>query len=159
MKIGLLLEAAQGQQAAAATALAQLREHTSGLDAIVREEIRHTLIEELAALTEESRRALYSLRRLQRLAGVRAAAYSAALGVLSALLPLAAAWWLLPSRGEITTLRAAHEQLTDSIARLTAQGAQAQLQHCGTSRRLCVRVDRSAPPYGAAGDYFVVKGY
>jgi len=40
MKLGLLMEAAQAQQALAAAVLQQLREHTGGLDAIVREEIR-----------------------------------------------------------------------------------------------------------------------
>ena len=40
MKLGLLMEAAQSQQALAAAALQQLREHTGGLDAIVREENR-----------------------------------------------------------------------------------------------------------------------
>ena len=49
MKLGLLMEAAQAQQGLAAQALERLREHTAGLDAVVREEIRATLIEELQA--------------------------------------------------------------------------------------------------------------
>ena len=61
MKVGLLMEAAETQQALAAAALEQLREHAAGLDGIVREEIRSTLIEQLGALEEDSRRAGESL--------------------------------------------------------------------------------------------------
>ena len=57
LKLGLLMEAAQSQQTLAATTLERLREHTAGLDAIVREEIRATLLEEMRALYEDSRRA------------------------------------------------------------------------------------------------------
>jgi hypothetical protein len=71
LRLGLLAEAVQGQQTLAGTALERLREHTAGLDAIVREEIRHTLVEELRSLGDDSRRAGAALRRLQRAAGVR----------------------------------------------------------------------------------------
>src|SRR5256885_6807294 len=66
MKVGLLMEAAETQQALAAAALEQLRAHAAGLDGIVREEIRATLIEELGALDEDSRRAGESLRALKQ---------------------------------------------------------------------------------------------
>ena len=71
LKLGLLMEAAQAQQTLAATALDRLREHTAGLDRVVREEIRATLLEEMQALDEESRRAAEALRRLQRTANLR----------------------------------------------------------------------------------------
>ena len=72
MKLGLVMEAAQAQQGMAASALERLREHTAGLDAVVREEIRATLIEELQALEAESRRTAAALQALQRAAGRRA---------------------------------------------------------------------------------------
>jgi len=159
LKLGLLMEAAQSQQTLAATALDRLREHTAGLDAIVREEIRATLLEELRALTDDSRRTAEALRRLQRAANLRLIAWSAAVLTLSSLVPFASAWWLLPTRAEIQALGAKRDELTANIARLTRQGANLELRHCGTAQRLCVRVERSAPAYGAAGDFLVVKGY
>lgn len=159
LKLGLLMEAAQSQQTLAATALDRLREHTAGLDAIVREEIRATLLEELRALTDDSRRTAEALRRLQRAANLRLIAWSAAVLTLSSLVPFAIAWWLLPTRAEIQALGAKRDELTANIARLARQGANLELRHCGTAQRLCVRVERSAPAYGAAGDYLVVKGY
>jgi len=76
LKLGLLMEAAQAQQTLAATTLDRLREHTAGLDTIVREEIRATLLEEMHALDEESRRASEALRRLQRTANLRVIVWS-----------------------------------------------------------------------------------
>jgi Tfp pilus assembly protein PilN len=159
MKVGLLMEAAESQQALAAAALERLREHAAAIDGIVREEIRSTLIEELAALEEDSRRAAQSLRALKQAASARLAAWSVGLTALSASIPFGAGWWLLPSRAEVATLRATRDELSTNIAQLTQQGGRVELRHCGAARRLCVHVDRGAPPYGEASDYLVVKGY
>ena len=159
MKLGLLMEAAEAQQALAATALERLREHTNGLDAIVREEIRSTLTEELSALGEDSRRAAQSLHALKQAASLRLAAWSVGVTALSAAIPFGAAWWLMPSRAEIAALRATRDELTANIARLSQQGGRVELRNCGAARRLCVHVERGAPPYGDASDYRVVKGY
>jgi len=159
MRLGLLSEAVQTQQSAASAALERLREHTAGLDAVVREEIRGTLIEELAALGEETRAATAALRALQRAAGQRQLAWGVCVSTLAGCLPLALGYWLLPSRAELATLRASREQLSAEVAQLSAQGGRAELRHCGAARRLCVRVDRSAPPYGAAADFRVLQGY
>ena len=159
LKLGLLMEAAQSQQALAATTLDRLREHTAGLDAIVREEIRATLLEEMRALGEDSRRAAEALRRLQRTANLRLIAWSAAMLTLSSLLPCGIAWWLLPTGAEIQALGAKRDELEANIARLAHHGGNLELRHCGTTQRLCARVERSAPPYGEAGDFLVVKGY
>jgi hypothetical protein len=78
---------------------------------------------------------------------------------VAAALPFALAWWLLPSRAELQALRATRDELAGNIARLSERGAQAQLRRCGSERRLCVRIDRSAPAYGESGEYLVVKGY
>jgi hypothetical protein len=159
MKVGLLMEAAETQQALAAAALERLREHAAGLDGIVREEIRSTLIEELAALDEDSRRAAQSLRALKQAASLRLVAWSAGVTALSAAIPFGLGWWLLPSHAELAALRATRAELSTHIAQLTQQGGRVELRHCGAARRLCVHVDRGAPPYGEASDYLVVKGY
>ena len=159
LKVGLLMEAAQAQQALAATTLDRLREHTAGLDAIVREEIRGTLIEELRALGEDSQQAAAALRRLQRSANVRLVAWGAAVLSLAATLPCALEWWLLPTRAEFEALGARRDELSANIARLARQGGNVELRHCGNEQRLCVRIERGAPAYGATGDFRVVKGY
>jgi len=159
LKLGLLMEAAQSQQTLAATMLDRLREHTAGLDAIVREEIRTTLLEEIRALAEDSQRAAQALRRLQRTANVRLVAWGAAVLSLAALLPFALTWWMLPTHSDIESLTARRNELSANIARLSGQGGNVELRHCGSARRLCVRVERSAPAYGVAGDFLVVKGY
>src|SRR6185437_9331859 len=147
MKLGLVMEAAQAQQGMAASALERLREHTAGLDSVVREEIRATLIEELQAL-----------QALQRAAGRRALLGGAAVTLLSAL-PLGGAWWLLPTRGELEALRATRAELAANIAQLNERGGRIQLRRCGAQQRLCVRIDRAAPRYGESADYLVVQGY
>ena len=48
MKFGLLMESAQAHQKLAETHLERLRAHTQDLDGVVRDEIRRTLVEELA---------------------------------------------------------------------------------------------------------------
>jgi hypothetical protein len=159
LKLGLLMEAAQGQQALAATTLDRLREHTSGLDAIVREEIRATLLEEMRALSEEGHRAAEALRKLQRTANLRLIAWSAAVLSAASLLPCAIAWWLLPTRADILALGAKRDELAANITRLSRQGGNVELRHCGTTQRLCVRIERGAPAYGATGDFLIVKGY
>ncbi|TLY70668.1 MAG: hypothetical protein E6K35_14360 [Gammaproteobacteria bacterium] len=159
MKVGLLMEAAETQRALAAAALEQLREHAAGLDGIVREEIRSTLIEELGALDEESRRAAQSLRALKQAASLRLAAWSVGVAALSAAIPLTIGWWLLPSHAEVAALRVTRAELSSHVAQLIQQGGRVELRHCGAARRLCVHVDRSAPTYGEASDYLVVKGY
>ncbi len=159
MKVGLLMEAAETQQALAAAALEQLREHAAGLDGIVREEIRSTLIEELGALDEDSRRAGESLRALKQAASLRLAAWSVGVAALSAAIPLTIGWWLLPSHAEVAALRVTRAELSSHVAQLIQQGGRVELRHCGAARRLCVHVDRSAPTYGEASDYLVVKGY
>jgi len=158
-KVGLLMEAAQAQQTLAATALDRLREHTAGLDAVVREEIRATILEEMQSLGEDSRRAAEALRSLRRAASLRVAVWSVAMAALSAAAPCAMAWWILPTRGDVAALGAERERLTANIARLSQQGGRLELRRCGAAQRLCVRVDRSAPFYGDAADFLVVRGY
>jgi hypothetical protein len=159
MKLGLLMEAAHAQQALAASALERLTAHASGLDDIVREEIRRTLVEELQSLGDESKRAAEALRRLGRSANTRVVLWSVGLTLLCAAVPMCGEWWLLPSQGELAALRSKRDDLAASVAGLEQRGGRIDLRRCGGTDRLCVRVDRKAPAYGEAADYFVVKGY
>lgn len=159
LKLGLLMEAAHAQQTLAETTLEKLKVHLEGLDEIVRDEIRRTLVDEIEVLGNESRRAAEALRRLARSANVRVASWTVGLTLVCSVTPLLAQWWLLPSSAELTSLRARKEELTAGIARLEQRGGRIDLRRCGATDRLCVRVERNAPVYGQSGDYFVVKGY
>lgn len=159
MKLGLLMEAAQAQQSLAAETLGRLRDHAAGLDGVVRDEIRNTLLEEMNALGQESHGAARALRRLQHTANLRHVAWSFVLLTFASVTPLGVTWWVLPTRSEIDTLRARRDELTANIERLARQGGKLDLRHCGQAQRLCVRVERNAPVYGERGDFLVVKGY
>ena len=84
VSIGLLMEIAQAHQQLAEAALASLKEHTAGLDAVVREQIRRTLIEALRGVHIESERAVTSLRRVREAADLRIAVWSIGIAALSA---------------------------------------------------------------------------
>ena len=159
MKLGLLMESAQAQQGLAASALERLREHAAGLDAVVREEIRATLVEELQALEAQARGAAAALKTLRQSVARRALLAGAVLALLSSAIPIGGAWWLLPSRGELEALRAVRAELAANVNELAARGGRLQLRRCGPQQRLCVRIDPSAPRFGGAADYLVVAGY
>jgi hypothetical protein len=159
LRIGLLMESAQAHQRLAETHLEKLAAHTQGLDEVVREEIRRTLIDELRGVTAESRRAAEALRRMQRLTTIRSTLAALFLATLCTGIPAAVSWLALPAPGEIAALRAQRESLLRDLKRLTQMGGLVELRHCGEMQRLCVRVERKAPAFGEAADYFVVKGY
>jgi hypothetical protein len=159
MKLGLLLEGAHAHQTLAETTLEKLKGHVAELGGIAREEIRATLLEELHALGEDSRRAAQTLRQLRHAANLRVSLWSLGMALLSCAVPLGIAWWVLPSHSEVARLTERRDALEGSIARLTQMGGRTELRRCGTAQRLCVRVDRRAPAYGEDADYFVVKGY
>ncbi|MBS0579545.1 MAG: hypothetical protein JSR36_09810 [Proteobacteria bacterium] len=159
LKIGLLMEAAEAHQATALAAIESLREQCTGLDAVVREEIRATLLEELAALHRNSQLAAESLRALAHRANRRFLALGLVLMTLACATPVALSWWLLPTPAELAALHARSELMGANVARLRAAGGAADLRRCGTAQRLCARIDRSAPPYGEAADYRVLQGY
>jgi hypothetical protein len=159
MKFGLLMESAQAHQKLADSHLERLRAHTQDLDGVVREEIRRTLTEELAELTAESTRAAGALRRMKRSADLRGLLWAAVLAVLTTAIPGAFMHWVLPSAGELDSLRVRRDRLQAAVQKLEQNGGRADWRHCGANARLCIRVDKSAPAYGNKGDYWVVKGY
>jgi malate synthase len=162
MKLGLLMETAQTHQKLAEALIEKLQSHTQGLDAIVRDQIRRTLLEQLQGLHAESQRTAEALRSAQRQIQTRTLVRTVAMMGLSALVTLAialgVAWYVLPSRTDIEALRAEREGLASNVAQLEQHGARADLRRCG-GEHLCVRVDLSAPRFGQQRDYFVIRGY
>ena len=152
------METAQSHQKLAETAIGRLNEHTQGLEAVVRDQVRQVLIEELTAVRAEIHGAIRSLQALRRAANARTTLWALGIGSIAATNALLIAWWFLPKPAEIATLRAEREELASNIALLDRYGARADLRRCGAGR-LCVRVDLKAPRYGDHADYLVIRGY
>ena len=160
MKFGLLMESAQAHQKLAEIHLTKLLAHTQGLDDVVRDEIRRTLIEEFQALSAESDRATRAISAMKRAVNVRAIAWNLSAALLCTVIPGAIAHFAWPSKSEITALRAQREALAHNLAELERRGGKVDWRQCGPTARLCVRVDRKAPAYGKKGEeYLVVDGY
>jgi hypothetical protein len=157
------MEAAQTHQILVQAALERLKTHANELDAVVREEIRRTLVDELQTLAAESKSAIQALGALRRAANMRVALWSAGMAALCCVITttaiVAAARLLLPSAAEIAALRSQHEELVLAIASLEKRGGRIDLRRCGDAGRFCVRVDRKAPAFGQRADYFIVAGY
>jgi hypothetical protein len=159
IRAGLLMESAQAHQKLAESQLERLQQHTAGLDSVVRDEIRRTLIEELQMLTAEATRATRALERIRRSAAARTTLWSLAAAILCTSVPVAIARWSLPSAADISALRARRDELAANVSKLEQQGGRIDWRRCGDARRLCVRVDRKAPSYGDKADYYVLEGY
>jgi hypothetical protein len=158
LQLGLLMESAQAHQKQAQSQLEELRAHVQDLDGVVREEIRRTLVEELKTVVSESECAARALRRVQRAADMRGLVWNAGLAVLCVAIPSLVARFVLPSQDEVDRLRRQRDALAQNIAGLEQRGGRVDWRRCGDPARLCVRVDRSAPAYGAGSDYLIVKG-
>jgi hypothetical protein len=159
VSIGLLLEAAQSHQELAEESLKRLQLHAQGLDEVVRDAVRRTVVAELGSLAEHSEHTIHAMQRLQRTAQVRAIWAGTILTAVPALIAALVLWRLLPSPARISSLRGEEQQLRDSIARLSQSGGRIDLRQCGVPSHLCVRVDKHAPSYGERSDYLVVQGY
>jgi hypothetical protein len=153
------MEAAASHQNLAENMLRQLAAYTQDLEGVVRGEIRRALAEELQALGSETQSAIEGLRTIRRSITVRVGAWNLGVVMLSTLVSFGAGWLMLPSHAEIARLRERRDELSGVVAQLDHQGGRVDLRRCGESQRLCVRIDRQAPAYGAASDYYVVKGY
>src|SRR5262245_47852043 len=116
VQIGLLMEAAQAHQTLAESALQKLRIHLQGLDSVVRDEIRRTLISELQALTSATQRATEALRSAKRAANLRVTLWSVGIVALSSVIPVAIGQWALPSKTEISVLRSKRDELSANVA-------------------------------------------
>lgn len=158
MSIGMLMESAQAQQRLAQDLLTRLHAHTEDLDAIVRDEIRRTLIEELKALQTAIDSAALNLSRLKRITVGRVTLLAAALGLISGLAAPAVVFFRLPSPQEIASLEKQRQALSLNLEALRRAGGGVELRQCGQPARLCARVDARAPKYGLDGDFYVLHG-
>ena len=159
MKSGLLMEAALANQKTAESSLKKLKGVSADLVTAVRDEVHRVLTDELGSLAQDSRRAAEALHAVERVAALRTLYWTVGLTTLCSLIPLALAYWILPSSTEIVRLRATRDELASRISALEEEGARIDLRHCGDGARLCVRVDRKAPTYGEQSDYLIVRGY
>jgi hypothetical protein len=159
MSIGLLLETAQNHQESAEASLRRLQDHTAGLDDVVREAVRRTIVAEFGALSQHCSQAIDSVRRAGRAATLRSLWTGAILTGAIAGIAILAVRYCVPSRAQIAALKLQQTILQDNIERLSQGGGRVDLQRCGETHRLCVRVDRHAPSFGQHGDYLVVEGY
>ena len=158
MKLGLLMETAQTHQKLAEEAIGKLNEQTQGLQAVVKDQIRHAVVAEMKIVQAETQSAVEALRRLRQAANARVTLWTLSLTAISAGVALFVAWWVLPTPAEIARLRTEREELASNLAVLNERGARADLRRCGTAH-LCVRVDLKAPRYGESSDYLIIKGY
>ena len=158
VKLGLLMETAQTHQKLAGAAIGKLNEQTQDLQAVVRDQIRHAVVEEMKNVRAETQSAVEALRRLRQAANARVTLWTLSLTAISAGVALFVAWWVLPTPAEIARLRTEREELASNLAVLNERGARADLRRCGTAH-LCVRVDLKAPRYGESSDYLIIKGY
>jgi hypothetical protein len=157
--LGMLMESAHVQQQLAEATLSRLEAHTKGLDAVVRDEIRQSFTVECVALDEEIHKTTAALRSLQRSADRRIASWTVSILAIVGSGVMAIIEYAIPSVKDIEKLRSERAALSIQIGRLTDAGGRLELRRCGEQARLCVKVDRSAPSYGDAADYLVVKGY
>ena len=125
---------------------------------MVRDQIRHALIEELKTVRNETQGAVTALQALKRAANARMTFWTLGVTAIAAVIALFVAWWVLPTPAEIAALRTERDVLASNIALLNQRGARADLRRCGTGH-LCVRVDLEAPRYGESSDYLVLRGY
>ncbi len=128
------------------------------LDLVVRQEIRGALAEEFQALGAASLRAAEALEAVRRAASVRIALWAVAVVCACSAIPFTIASTVLPSHAELSRMHEEHDRLEASIAILERRGGGIDLRRCGAAGRLCVRVERAAPAYGAQSDYLIVKG-
>ena len=158
MKLGLLMETAQSHQKIVERLFEKLKEHTEGLDVVVRDEVRRAFVEELKTVRAETQGAVEALQAVKRAVNARAAFWTLSVTAIPAAMALFVAWWVLPTPAEIATLRTERDELASNVSVLNQRGARADLRRCGTGH-LCVRVDLKAPRFGDRSDYLVIKGY
>lgn len=162
LKLGLLLETAQTHQKLVEALIEKLKAHTQGLEAVVREEVRRALDEELRELEQQANQAAEALEKMRRAADWRQILLGGVLAVLVAGITLGGFWLMAPSREEILKLRAERAELQSAIDLLASRGGRADLKPCGADKshaHLCVRVEPRLGRYGEERDYFVIKGY
>lgn len=129
------------------------------LEQAIRDGLRAAFLEEFEALGQAGRRAAEALDAVRRVASLRLAVWVIVVVACCSVIPLAVARVALPTRAELIRLRSERDSLAAQVAQLSRRGGRVDLRRCGAEGRLCARVERDGPRYGAEGDYYVLKGY
>lgn len=129
------------------------------LEQAIRDELRAAFVEEFEALGQAGHRAAEALNAVRRVASLRLAVWAIVVVVCCSVIPLAVARIAFPTPTELMRLRSERDSLEAQVAQLSQRGGRADLRRCGAQGRLCARVERNGPRYGADGDYYVLKGY
>ncbi|HUK03273.1 MAG TPA: hypothetical protein VLW26_13440 [Steroidobacteraceae bacterium] len=158
-RIGSLLESAQAQQRVAEAAVERFSGCITTFDEVARDEIRRAFIDECEAVSLAGRTAVEALASVARATSVRVALWSVAVIAACTTIPIVVALTLVPSPAQFRAMRTEEEQLRANLSTLRQQGGAVSIRRCGEKSRLCVRVDRGAPAYGANRDYLIAKGY
>jgi hypothetical protein len=157
LEVGLLLETVQSQQRLAGETLARLGEQLQLLQHEVRTEVAHAAREAFLELSAETEEARAQLRGLRRAVAMRAAFWSAAAALASAATAVLAVHLLVPTAAQIEALRVRRALFAADVRRLREYGGSVELRRCGARGRLCVRVQRAGPVFGAHGNFLLVK--
>ena len=129
------------------------------LEQAVRDEVRAAFVEEFEALGQAGRRAAEALDAVRRVASLRLALWAIVVIGCCSVIPVAAVRMAFPTAAELGRLRSERDSLEAQVTQLAQRGGRIDLRRCGADGRLCARVERAAPRYGADGDYYVLKGY
>ncbi len=157
LEVGLLLETVQSQQRLAAETLAQLGGQLQSLERGVRAEVAQAAREAFLELSAEAGEAGAQLLGLRRAVGMRAAFWSVAAALASAAAAVLAVHLLVPTAAQIDALRVRRALFAADVRRLRRYGGSVELRRCGARGRLCVRVQRTGPVFGAHGNFLLVK--
>jgi hypothetical protein len=157
LEVGLLLETVQSQQRLAEETLARLGEQLRSLETEVGAQVAYAAREAFLQLGAEADAVRTQLLGLRRAVGMRAALRSAAAALASAAMTVLAVRLLVPSAAQIDALRARRALFAADVRRLREYGGSVELRRCGAQGRLCVRVQRAGPVFGAHGDFLLVK--
>jgi hypothetical protein len=97
VKLGLLIETAERHQKLAAAAITTLSEQTQGLEAMVRDQIRRAVVEEMKTVRAETQSAVEALQSVKRAANARVTLWTLGLTAISVGVALFVAWCVLPT--------------------------------------------------------------
>lgn len=110
VKLGLLIETAERHQKLAAAAITTLSEQTQGLEAMVRDQIRRAVVEEMKTVRAETQSAVEALQSVKRAANARVTLWTLGLTAISVGVALFVAWCVLPTPAEIAALRTERDE-------------------------------------------------
>ncbi len=75
--------------------------------------------------------------------------------LLSVLILTSGFYFFIPSAEELMALRAEKKELQATVEKLEEKGGRMQLSHCGSKRKLCVKVDKAG---SYEGGFMIING-